>query len=103
MAEVPGHPVAGKTGTADKPSPTGTYYEDKVITNFAALFPANNPKYVLVVTMDEPEDNLEKKRRTAGWTAATVAAEIIQNSSFTGLEAPNNKDKLFRVLPAKMN
>ena len=105
MAEVPGYPVAGKTGTADKPSPTGRYYEDKVITNFAALFPANNPKYVLVVTMDEPEDNTgEEVRRTAGWTAVPVAAEIITRiAPLLGLRPQNNKDDLFRVLPAKMN
>jgi cell division protein FtsI (penicillin-binding protein 3) len=105
MAEVPGYPVAGKTGTADKPSPTGRYYDDKVITNFAALFPAGDPKYVLVVTMDEPEDTTgEEARRTAGWTAVPVAAEIITRvAPLLGLRPENNKDPLFKVLPAKMN
>ena len=97
--------IRDRTGTADKPSPTGRYYEDKVITNFAALFPANNPKYVLVVTMDEPEDNTgEEVRRTAGWTAVPVAAEIITRiAPLLGLRPQNNKENLFRVLPAKMN
>ena len=105
MAEVPGYPVAGKTGTADKPSPTGRYYDDKVITNFAALFPAGNPKYVLVVTMDEPEDRTgEEARRTAGWTAVPVAAEIITRiAPLLGLRPENNNDSLFKVLPARMN
>ena len=105
MAEVPGYPVAGKTGTADKPSPTGRYYDDKVITNFAALFPAGDPKYVLVVTMDEPEDTTgEEARRTAGWTAVPVAAEIITRiAPLLGLRPENNQDPLFKVLPAKMN
>ncbi len=78
FAEVKGYEVAGKTGTADKPKPRGGYYEDKVIATFAAAFPASNPKYVLVVTLDEPEVvAYGEPRRTAGWTAAPVAAEMI--------------------------
>jgi cell division protein FtsI (penicillin-binding protein 3) len=71
--------VGGKTGTADKPKENGGgYYEDKVITTFATLFPAHDPKYVLVVTLDEPvETSGDKPRRTAGWTAVPVAAEMI--------------------------
>lgn len=79
LAEVPGYAVAGKTGTADKPKPTGGYYHDKVINTFASVFPANDPKYVLTVTLDEPvETSGPEPRRTAGWTAVPVAAEIIR-------------------------
>ncbi|QYZ70392.1 peptidoglycan D,D-transpeptidase FtsI family protein [Neotabrizicola shimadae] len=79
FAEVPGYAVAGKTGTADKPKPTGGYYHDKVINTFASMFPANDPKYVLTVTLDEPvETSGPEPRRTAGWTAVPVAAEIIR-------------------------
>ncbi|KUJ76845.1 cell division protein FtsI [Ruegeria marisrubri] len=78
FAEVPGYDVAGKTGTADKPKPRGGYYDDKVIATFASLFPAYDPKYVLVVTLDEPSIlAYGEKRRTAGWTAVPVAAELI--------------------------
>ena len=79
LAEVAGYHVGGKTGTADKPKPQGGYYEDKVIATFASVFPANDPKYVLVVTLDEPIDTTgQKPRRTAGWTAVPVAAEVIR-------------------------
>ena len=79
FGEVPGYEVAGKTGTADKPMPTGGYYEDKVIATFAATFPASAPQYVLVVTLDEPvETSGTEPRRTAGWTAVPVAAEMIR-------------------------
>lgn len=79
LAEVPGYEVAGKTGTADKPRPGGGYYEDKVINTFASVFPASNPQYVLVVTMDEPLGTSGGEvRRTAGWTAVPVAGEIIK-------------------------
>ena len=78
FGEVAGYAVAGKTGTADKPNPQGAYHEEKVISTFASIFPANDPKYVLVVSLDEPEDRSgSEPRRTAGWTAVPVAAEII--------------------------
>ncbi|MEM1431160.1 MAG: penicillin-binding protein 2 [Pseudomonadota bacterium] len=78
FAEVPGYKIGGKTGTADKPRAAGGgYYEDKVIATFASIFPADDPKYVLVVTLDEPQETTgEKPRRTAGWTAVPVASEI---------------------------
>jgi cell division protein FtsI (penicillin-binding protein 3) len=79
FGEVPGYYVGGKTGTADKPRPQGGYYEDRVIATFASIFPAHNPKYVLVVALDEPvETSGAKPRRTAGWTAVPVAAEMIR-------------------------
>ena len=78
FGEVPGYSVGGKTGTADKPKPQGGYYEDKVIATFASMFPTNDPKYVLVLTLDEPQVHAFKEdRRTAGWTAVPVAAELI--------------------------
>jgi len=79
LGDVPGYEVAGKTGTADKPKKSGGYYKDKVVNTFASMFPASNPQYVLIVTLDEPQDDtLSQTRRTAGWTAVPVAAEIIR-------------------------
>ncbi|MEM6375336.1 MAG: penicillin-binding protein 2 [Pseudomonadota bacterium] len=78
LAEVEGYAVGGKTGTADKPRARGGgYYEEKVISTFASVFPAHDPAYVLVVTLDEPvETSGTEPRRTAGWTAVPVASEI---------------------------
>ncbi|SEN38570.1 cell division protein FtsI (penicillin-binding protein 3) [Roseovarius tolerans] len=80
FGEVAGYAVGGKTGTADKPKARGGgYYDDKVIATFASIFPAHDPKYVLIVTLDEPvETSGDEPRRTAGWTAVPVAAEIIR-------------------------
>jgi len=80
FGEVPGYAVGGKTGTADKPKARGGgYYDDKVINTFASVFPSNDPKYVLIVTLDEPvETSGTEPRRTAGWTAVPVAAEMIR-------------------------
>ena len=52
LGDVAGYEVAGKTGTADKPRPTGGYYEDKVIATFAGVFPASDPRYVIVVSLE---------------------------------------------------
>jgi cell division protein FtsI (penicillin-binding protein 3) len=83
FAEVEGYAVGGKTGTADKPRAAGGgYYDDKVISTFASVFPANDPQYVLVVTLDEPSENSgAEPRRTAGWTAVPIAAEMIRRTA----------------------
>ena len=83
FAEVPGYAVGGKTGTADKPRRSGRGYEEgKVISTFAGAFPMNDPKYVIVVALDEPvETSGDEPRRTAGWTAVPVAAEIIRRGA----------------------
>jgi cell division protein FtsI (penicillin-binding protein 3) len=82
FGEVPGYDVAGKTGTADKPKKTGGYYHDKNVNTFASMFPVDDPQYVLVVTMDEAVDTSGREpRRTAGWTAVPVAAEIIRRAA----------------------
>lgn len=78
FGEVDGYFVGGKTGSADKPKPNGGYYKDKVIATFAATFPTHDPKYVLILTLDEPSIIAAgEARRTAGWTAVPVAAELI--------------------------
>ncbi|MEN8896996.1 MAG: penicillin-binding protein 2 [Yoonia sp.] len=83
FGEVAGYEVGGKTGTAEKPKERGGgYYKDKTISTFASVFPANDPKYVLIVTFDEPSENSgDKPRRTAGWTAVPVAAEMIRRTA----------------------
>ena len=82
FGEVAGYAVGGKTGSADKPKPRGGYYDDKVIATFASIFPAHDPKYVLIVTLDEGvETSGSEPRRTAGWTAVPIAAEMIRRTA----------------------
>lgn len=77
---VKGYEVGGKTGTAEKPLRNGKgYAHDKVIGTFASAFPMSDPKYVLIVSLDEGVDLTGPiPRRTAGWTAVPVAAEMIR-------------------------
>jgi cell division protein FtsI (penicillin-binding protein 3) len=82
FANVEGYEVGGKTGTADKPRPNGGYFDDKVIATFAGVFPASDPEYVVVVSLDEPvETSGPEPRRTAGWTAVPIAAELIRRTA----------------------
>ena len=77
FADIEGYSVGGKTGTADKPI-AGGYAEDRVIATFAGMFPSHDPEYVIVVTLDEPEDRSGPVvRRTAGWTAAPTMGQIV--------------------------
>ncbi|MEL6196464.1 MAG: penicillin-binding transpeptidase domain-containing protein, partial [Pseudomonadota bacterium] len=79
-AKVPGYEIAGKTGTADKPDPVrGGYDRTKVIASFASVFPASDPTYVLVVSMDEPTDRSgTRPNRQASRTAAPAVAESVR-------------------------
>ena len=77
--DIPGYEIAGKTGTADKVRPNGGYYKDKVISTFASVFPSSRPEFVLIVSLDEPEDRSGRKPvRGAGRTAVPVAADIVR-------------------------
>lgn len=51
-ADVPGLMVAGKTGTAETRDATGAYSENRNFSSFAGVFPANNPRYVIVLALD---------------------------------------------------
>jgi cell division protein FtsI (penicillin-binding protein 3) len=78
-ADVDGYDVGGKTGTADKPNATGGYSRDKTISTFASFFPAEDPKYVLVICLDEPTAVINNTSfRTAGLTAAPVLGHAVR-------------------------
>ena len=52
-AQIPGYAVAGKTGTAQKPLPTGGY-GNSYVGSFAGFVPAQRPEIVVLVVLDEP-------------------------------------------------
>jgi cell division protein FtsI/penicillin-binding protein 2 len=70
-AKVEGIKVGGKTGTAQVADPRGGYAEDRHIGSFAGLFPADDPKFVMVVRLDNP-----KTVRFAESSAAPIFGEI---------------------------
>ena len=76
-ADAPGYRVGGKTGTADK-IVGGRYSNSLVVTNFAGVFPIDEPRYVMVVMLDEPKATAESMGfRYAGWNVAPVVSRTI--------------------------
>ncbi len=75
-AAVPGIAVGGKTGTAGKVK-DGRYTHD-VVNTFVAAFPIDNPKYLLMVTLDEPKPDAPGKPNEAAYNAAPTAGAIIK-------------------------
>ena len=81
LGNVEGYEVGGKTGTANKQKVGARGYDnDRVVSTFVSFFPVKSPRYVLLVSFDEPSyrGGKEKNERSAGWTAVPVAAEIIK-------------------------
>ncbi|MFM7028042.1 MAG: peptidoglycan D,D-transpeptidase FtsI family protein [Chakrabartia sp.] len=76
-ADVLGMRVGGKTGTAEKPS-AGGYSRHVNVSTFAAAFPMDAPRYVVVAMLDAPKGNEESHGlTTAAWTAAPVVSKVI--------------------------
>ncbi len=77
QADVPGYTVGGKTGSAQK-SVNGRYIPHKLITSFCAVFPIDNPRYLVFVLLDEPHGaGAEGVMALAGHTAAPLAGRVI--------------------------
>jgi cell division protein FtsI (penicillin-binding protein 3) len=75
-AAVPGYSVAGKTGTAQKVEPaTGRYSHRKIVASFVGAIPAEAPRLVILVMIDEPET-----MRWGGSIAAPTFREIARDA-----------------------
>ena len=78
IANIEGYFVGGKTGTADK-IVHGHYADDRVMTTFMAIAPADHPKYLFLTLLDEPQALSETAGyRTAAWNAGPVTGKIIE-------------------------
>lgn len=79
-ADAPGYRVGGKTGTAEVPG-RGGYQRNKNVSTFAAAFPMDAPRYVVLVMLDSPIGNAESAgQSTAGWTAAPVVNRVVMRT-----------------------
>ena len=78
-ANLPGYEVGGKTGTAEKPA-KGGYRQKALISSFVGMFPMNDPKFVILYSLDEPKGLPETGGyATAGWVAAPSVKVIVEN------------------------
>jgi cell division protein FtsI (penicillin-binding protein 3) len=86
-AEVKGFYVGGKTGTSEKVV-NGRYSKTKLLTSFTAVLPADKPRYLVLIMLDEPQPLPETKGyATSGWNAAPVTASVIARiAPMLGLE-----------------
>ncbi|GAB4325767.1 MAG: hypothetical protein Kow0074_19780 [Candidatus Zixiibacteriota bacterium] len=70
----PEYPIAGKTGTAEKPDlERGRYDKNSYLASFVGFYPADNPRLLGLIVLDEPEPV-----HYGGWTAAPVLLNTIK-------------------------
>jgi cell division protein FtsI (penicillin-binding protein 3) len=96
-ADVKGFYVGGKTGTSEKVV-GGRYSKTKVLTTFTAVMPADQPKFLLLIMLDEPQGLPETHGfATSGWNAVPVGGAVISRvAPLLGIEprydlAPSDK------------
>jgi cell division protein FtsI (penicillin-binding protein 3) len=96
-ADVKGYYVGGKTGTSEKVV-MGKYSKTKVLTAFTAVLPADQPRYALLIMLDEPQASAETHGyATSGWNAVPVGGAVIARiAPLLGMEpryelAPSDK------------
>jgi cell division protein FtsI (penicillin-binding protein 3) len=77
-ADVPGYYIGGKTGTADKVI-FGHYSKTRVLTDFMAVLPADQPRYLLLIMLDEPKALPDTPRglTTSGWNAVPTGGAVV--------------------------
>jgi cell division protein FtsI (penicillin-binding protein 3) len=80
-ANAPGFRIGGKTGTAETVSRAGGYNRHVNVSTFAAAFPMDAPRYVVLVMIDSARPTAATSgQTTAAWTAAPIVARVIQRT-----------------------
>ena len=100
-ADAPGYRIGGKTGTAQKLI-NGHYSQTINITSFAGVFPMDDPRYVIVVMLDEPKATPETYGfTTAGWNVAPVVSRTVSRiAPMLGVTPDMNREpNMSEVLP----
>ena len=92
-ADADGFRVGGKTGSAEKPG-NGGYRRKSLVSTFAAAFPMDKPRYVIIAMFDEPKGNAASSgQRTAGWNAAPAVGRIVSRiGPMLGIEPDATRD-----------
>jgi len=76
-ADIPGYYIGGKTGTADKVI-NGHYSKSSVLSDFMAVIPADKPRYLLLIMLDDPKASPETHGfKTSGWNAVPVGGAVV--------------------------
>jgi cell division protein FtsI (penicillin-binding protein 3) len=76
-ADVQGYYIGGKTGTSEKVV-NGRYSRKQVLNSFTAIMPSDDPKYQLLIMLDEPQPLPETHGFiTSGWNAVPTGGKVI--------------------------
>jgi cell division protein FtsI (penicillin-binding protein 3) len=76
-ADAAGYRVGGKTGSAEKPG-VGGYRQNSLVATFAAAFPMDRPRYVIIAMLDEPQGTAATSgQRTAAWNTAPLVGRLV--------------------------
>jgi cell division protein FtsI (penicillin-binding protein 3) len=102
-ADVAGYYIGGKTGTADKVV-FGRYSKTRVLTDFIAVLPADQPRYLVVIMLDEPHATPETHGfTTSGWNAVpTGGAVVARIAPLLGIEPRLNLPTADQLILASM-
>lgn len=77
-ADAAGYRVGGKTGSAEKTLKTGGYNKTSLVATFAAAFPMDHPRYVVIAMLDEPQGTAATSgQRTAAWNTAPIVGRVV--------------------------
>ncbi|MCA1529312.1 peptidoglycan D,D-transpeptidase FtsI family protein [Bradyrhizobium yuanmingense] len=77
-ADVKGYYVGGKTGTSEKVV-NGRYAKKRVLNSFTAILPCDDPKYHVLIMLDEPQALPETHGFiTSGWNAVPTGGKVIE-------------------------
>jgi cell division protein FtsI (penicillin-binding protein 3) len=88
-AKLEDYRVAGKTGTAQKADPVARGYSDKRIASFVGVIPAEEPRAVILIVIDEPKTDVY-----GGLVAAPAFKEIaVAAMPYLGV-APSKRDSI---------
>ncbi|MDL1927547.1 MAG: penicillin-binding protein 2 [Armatimonadetes bacterium] len=76
---IPGYRLAGKTGTAQKPDPqTGVMQSGRYVSSFVGYVPADNPRAVVLVILDDPRGGQYYGAAVAGPVFKDIAAYLLK-------------------------
>ena len=100
-ADAPGYRVGGKTGTAEKLA-NGRYTSAAVVTSFAGVFPMDEPRYVMVMMLDDPKATAETYGfHTAAWNIGPAFGTTVSRiAPMLGVRPDKNREPdMSLVLP----
>ncbi len=100
---IEGYHIAGKTGTAEKPSKSGGYGEGKYISSFVGMAPSSDPKVTIMITVDEPSNGAYYAAQVAVPYAKTLFTDIF--NYLNSKSSDDNSEKITKdvVVPEVRN